>query len=56
MSSRSADMLKDDMEALGPVRSRDVTAAQQELLNLANRLESEGKMVLRMEADNELSV
>lgn len=56
MSTRSADMLKDDMEALGPLRSRDVTAAQQELLNVANRLESEGKMVLRMEIDNELSV
>ncbi len=56
MSTRSTEMLKDDMDALGPVRSRDVSAAQQDLLNLASRLESEGKMVLRVEADDELSI
>lgn len=56
MSTRSAEMLKDDMDALGPMRSRDVNAAQQELLNLADRLEGEGKMVLRMEIDSDLSI
>lgn len=56
MSSRGADMLKEDMESLGPVRSRDVGAAQQELLVLANKLEAEGKMVLTLETDNDFSV
>jgi flagellar motor switch protein FliG len=56
MSSRAAEMLQEDMESLGPVRAKDVSAAQQELLALANKLEAEGKMVLKMEPDNELAV
>ena len=44
------------MDAMGPVRGRDVNAAQQELLALAGRLEAEGKMVLKMEAGDDLSV
>ncbi len=31
MSSRAVEMLKEDMEAMGPVRMRDVGLAQQEL-------------------------
>jgi hypothetical protein len=34
MSSRAVEMLKEDMEVLGPVRSREVAQAQQEILNL----------------------
>jgi flagellar motor switch protein FliG len=56
MSSRASEMLREDMESLGPVRAKDVSAAQQELLVLANKLEAEGKMVLSMETDNDLSV
>ena len=56
LSSRAAEMLKEDMEVMGPVRSRDVSAAQQELLALAEKLEAEGKMMLRMEGDNDLAV
>ncbi|SFS17351.1 flagellar motor switch protein FliG [Granulicella pectinivorans] len=52
MSSRAVEMLKEDMETMGPVRSKDVHAAQQELLQLARRLESEGKIVLRVEAED----
>jgi flagellar motor switch protein FliG len=54
MSSRAAEMLKEDMEVLGPVRSREVIQAQQEMLNLARRLESEGKVVLKLEAGDEM--
>ncbi len=43
MSSRAVEMLKEDMEVLGPVRSREVAQAQQEILNLARRLESRGQ-------------
>ena len=56
MSSRAAEMLKEDMEVMGPVRGRDVSAAQQELLALANRLEAEGKMILKMETSDDLAV
>ncbi len=56
MSSRAAEMMKEDIEAMGPVRGRDVSAAQQELLTLAEKLESEGKMILRMETGDDLSV
>lgn len=56
MSSRAVDMLKEDMEVMGPVRMRDVSAAQQELLAMARQLESEGRMMLKMEVDDELAV
>jgi flagellar motor switch protein FliG len=54
MSSRAAEMLKEDMEILGPVRSREVAQAQQEILNLARRLEAEGKVILKLENGDEL--
>jgi flagellar motor switch protein FliG len=54
MSSRAVEMLKEDMEVMGPVRSREVSAAQQEILNLARRLESEGKVILKMETGDEM--
>jgi flagellar motor switch protein FliG len=56
MSSRAVEMLKEDMEVMGPVRMRDVGLAQQELLALARQLESEGKMILKMEVDDDLAV
>jgi flagellar motor switch protein FliG len=56
MSSRAVEMLKEDMEVMGPVRMRDVNAAQQELLALARQLESDGKMILKMEVDDDLAV
>src|SRR5579875_3230219 len=51
MSSRAVEMLKEDMEALGPVRLRDVTQAQQEITRLAHELEDEGKL-MRKSADS----
>jgi flagellar motor switch protein FliG len=54
MSSRAVEMLKEDMEVLGPVRSREVAAAQQEILNLARRLEAEGKVILKLETGDEM--
>jgi flagellar motor switch protein FliG len=46
MSSRAVEMLKEDMEVLGPVRMKDVTHAQQEAVAVARRLEAEGKISL----------
>jgi flagellar motor switch protein FliG len=54
MSSRAAEMLKEDMDVLGPIRSREVAQAQQEILNFARRLEAEGKVVLKLETGDEL--
>lgn len=54
MSSRAAEMLKEDMDVLGPVRSREVAQAQQEVLNLARRLEAEGKVILKLETGDEM--
>jgi flagellar motor switch protein FliG len=54
MSSRAVEMLREDMEVLGPVRTREVAAAQQEILNLARRLESEGKVILKLEQGDDL--
>jgi flagellar motor switch protein FliG len=51
MSSRAAEMLKEDMDALGPLRSRDVHAAQHEIITVARRLEAEGKIVLKAEQE-----
>jgi flagellar motor switch protein FliG len=53
MSSRAVEMLKEDIDALGPVRSREVTKAQQEAVAIARQLESEGRIVLKTETDDE---
>ncbi len=51
MSSRAVEMLKEDMEALGPIRSKDVQQAQSEIVAVARKLEAEGKMTLKNEAE-----
>jgi flagellar motor switch protein FliG len=56
MSSRAVEMLKEDMDALGPTRSREITQAQQEAIAVARKLEAAGKMVLKNETDDALVV
>jgi flagellar motor switch protein FliG len=56
MSSRAVEMLKEDMDVMGPVRMKDVGVAQQEILTLARQLETEGKIILKMGADDDLAV
>ncbi len=46
MSSRAVEMLKEDMEIMGPTRIKDVEAAQQSIIKVAKRLEQEGKIQL----------
>jgi len=46
MSSRAVEMLKEDMDVLGPVRAAVVNQAQQEIVSAARGLESQGKLVL----------
>lgn len=56
MSSRAAQMLKEDMEVLGPLRARDVSQAQQEAVDTARKLESQGKLMLKAGGDDEYVV
>jgi flagellar motor switch protein FliG len=56
MSSRAADMMKEDMEVMGPVRGREVAAAQHEVLALARNLEAEGKVILKLEQGDDFVV
>lgn len=46
MSSRAADMIMDDLEAMGPVRLSEVELMQQTIVKIAMKLEEEGKLVL----------
>src|SRR3954462_2688437 len=55
MSTRAAKMLVDDMQAMGPVRLRDVDEAQSLLVNLAKDLAAKGEIILsKNRADDEL--
>jgi flagellar motor switch protein FliG len=55
MSSRAAKMLADDMQAMGPVRLRDVDEAQVTLVNLAKDLAAKGEIIIsKQRGDEEL--
>jgi flagellar motor switch protein FliG len=45
LSQRAAEMLREDMEVMGPVRLRDVEQAQLDILSAAKRLEAEGRVI-----------
>lgn len=42
LSARGSEMMRDDMEAMGPVKIKDVEAAQQQIIALLRKLEAEG--------------
>ena len=46
MSKRAAEMMRDDLESLGPTRLSDVEGAQKEILQIARKLAEEGKIQL----------
>lgn len=55
MSSRAAKLLQDDMEALGPVRLRDVDEAQTGMVNTAKDLAAKGEiMIAKSKSDDEI--
>jgi flagellar motor switch protein FliG len=47
MSQRGAEMLREDMEALGPVKIKEVEAAQQSIIALVRQLEADGAISLK---------
>ncbi|MBK9292861.1 MAG: flagellar motor switch protein FliG [Oligoflexia bacterium] len=46
MSQRASQLLVEDLQAMGPSKLSDVEAAQQEIVNIARRLEAEGKILI----------
>lgn len=46
LSQRAAEMLREDLNNMGPSRLSDVESAQQEIVNAARRLEAEGKILI----------
>ena len=52
MSSRAADMLREDLEAKGPVRLSEVEGEQKEILKLVRRLADEGQLALGGKGDD----
>lgn len=46
MSQRAAEMLREELQIMGPVRVADVEKSQQKITQIAKRLEAEGKIVL----------
>jgi len=53
MSQRGADMLREDMDALGPIKLRDVEGAQQEIIAVIRQLETDGVLSLKGGAPGE---
>ncbi len=47
MSQRGADMLREDLEALGPIKIKEVEAAQQQIIAVFRQLEAEGTISLK---------
>ena len=47
MSSRAVEMLKEEIESMGPVRIKEVEAAQQQIIGIIHQLENEGVINLK---------
>ncbi|MGE5381112.1 MAG: flagellar motor switch protein FliG [Methylocystaceae bacterium] len=56
MSKRASDMLREDMEFMGPVRLRDVEDAQQRIVNIIRKLEEAGEIVVARGGGDEIIV
>ena len=54
MSERAKEMLREDMEVMGPVRLSEVEEAQQKILRVARQLEADGKISLGMGKEDTL--
>jgi len=52
MSQRAAEMLREDLEAKGPVKVSEVESVQKDILAVARRLADEGEIALRRGSDD----
>ncbi|MBB6216472.1 flagellar motor switch protein FliG [Anaerosolibacter carboniphilus] len=56
MSKRMAEMIKEDMDFMGPVRLRDVEEAQQKIVNIIRKLEEAGEIIISRGGGDEIIV
>jgi flagellar motor switch protein FliG len=56
MSKRLAEMIKEDIEFMGPVRLKDVEDAQQKIVNIIRKLEDAGEIVISRGGGDEIIV
>ncbi len=56
MSKRAANMLKEDIEFMGPVRLRDVEEAQSRIVSVVRRLEDAGELIISRGGEDEIVV
>ena len=56
MSKRASEMLREEIEYMGPVRIRDVEEAQQKIVNVIRRLEESGEIVVSRGKGDEIIV
>ncbi len=56
VSQRLADMIKEDMEFMGPVRVRDVEEAQLKIVNVIRKLEDAGEIIISRGGGDEIIV
>lgn len=56
MSSRAADLIREEMQFMGPVRVSDVESAQQRIVDIVRRLEEAGDLVIQGRGDSDLLV
>ena len=56
MSKRLAEMIKEDMEFMGPIRMKDVEEAQQKIVNIIRKLEDSAEIVISRGGGDEIVV
>ena len=56
MSKRAAQLLREDMEYMGPIRMKDVEEAQQKIVSIIRKLEEAGEIVVARAGEDELVV
>jgi flagellar motor switch protein FliG len=56
MSRRASQLLKEDMEYMGPIRMKDVEESQQKIVSIIRKLEEQGEIVVARAGEDELVV
>lgn len=56
MSKRLSEMIKEDLEYMGPVRLKDVEEAQQKIVNVIRKLEDAGEIIISRGGGDEIVV
>lgn len=56
MSKRLSEMIKEDIEFMGPVRLKDVEEAQQKIVNVIRKLEDAGEIIISRGGGDEIIV